>query len=389
MPLAEAAFASIRRLVLIISQLRLRVLTIRGTERTGGRAMTVVVLGNRRSWPFLAETFFSRLDSKEESTWVFIWRVRPYLASLSTRPDIVIFHADKIFQGVFKRMGVARLPEWVTFRFDLSRPPEDTWEAANNKNLRENLRRVRKHGYSYEISTDPVQFDHFYREMYLPFIPRKFGESTEPVGPRFMRLFFDCGVLLLVKKGSEVVSGTVIMIGDRSAKAMIIGVRGGREDLIRQGALAACYYFSILWSQGRGFRSVDFGECRPFFDDGLFYFKKRWGMRLEQYRHRSNVFGMKVGSATPAALDFLGANPFIILGLEGLEGRVLAGSEHPLSLEELKKILRSYLIPGLERLAIVSIRGFDPQAVDFVVDACAGRILLINGAAEALFSDLI
>ncbi len=223
--------------------------------------------------------------------------------------------------------------------------------------------------------------------MYLPYIPRKFGESTELVGPRFMRLFFEAGLLLLVKKGAEAVSGSVITVGDRSVKAMVIGVKEGSEGHIRKGALAACYYFTVLWAKGKGYRSVDFGECRPFFDDGLFYFKKRWGMRLERYRHRSNVFGMRVGSPTSAALDFLGANPFIIQGREGLEGRILTGSAHPLSLEELKTILRSYLVPGLERLIVVSVRGFDPDAEEFGAGNGARRVVLIKGPAEVLFSD--
>jgi hypothetical protein len=387
MPGAEAAFAGIRRLVLIMSQLRLRIFSLQGIERTGGRTMTVLVLGNRRSWPYLAEAIFSRLDAIKESGGIFIWRVRRHLASLATRPDMVIVHADGVYRPLFKKLGLAHLPEWVTFKFDLSRPSDRIWEGAKNKNLRENLRRIRKYGYSYEITTDPVKFDAFYREMYLPYIPRKFGESAELVGPRFMRLFFEGGLLLMVSKEGEDVSGSVITTGDKGAKAMIIGVKEGSGDLIRKGALAACYYFTILWAKERGYRSVDFGECRPFFDDGLFYFKKRWGMTLEAYRHRSNIYGLWVGSPTPAALDFLGANPFIIQGRKGLEGRVLAGSAHPLSLDGLKTILRSYLVPGLDRLVVVSIPGFDFQAEKFGVDGCAGRVALIKGPAEALFSE--
>ncbi len=389
MPRAETAFAALRRVVLIISQLRLRVHVLRGIERAGGRAMTVAVLGSRRSWPYLAKALFSRLDEARESGGVFIWRASRYPASPEMKPDIVILHADEIFRGLFQGRDMAVLPEWVSFRFDLSRPPEETWAAVHNKNLRENLRRVRKHGYGYEMTTDPARLDSFYREMYLPFIPRRFGESTEPVGPRFMRLFFDAGALLLVKKEGEAVAGSVIMTGRRGAKAMIIGVKGGSEDLIRKGALAACYFFTTLWAREKGFASVNFGECRPFFGDGLFYFKKSWGARLEPYRHRSNVFGMRVVSSAPAALDFLEANPFIVRRGKGLEGRALAGSAGSLSSEELKRILRNCLVPGLDRLVVVSPNGFDTQAEDLVSSSFADRVRLIGGPADTLFSDRI
>lgn len=386
MPGAEAAFAVLRRLVLVMTQLRLTGFILRGKERTGGRNLTVLVLGGRGSWFYLADLIFSRLEGKEESGGVFIWGVRRYVASLSARPDLIVVRVDVAYRLVLKKLRMQYLPEWVSFRFDLSLPLEQTWKLAKNKNLQENLRRVRKYGYGYEVTTNPERFDSFYREMYLPYIPSKYGESTELVGPRFMRLFFDSGLLLLVKKRDEVVAGSVIMTGERRAKAMIIGVKEGSETHRRDGALAACYYFTILWAKERGYRFVDFGECRPFFDDGLFYFKKRWGMRLESYRHRNNVFGLKLGSATPAALDFLAANPFIIRSPKGLEGRILAGSAHPLSAEELKTFLRSYLVPGLDRLVVVSVRGFDPQAEKAAAGEYEGRVVLVKGPPESLFS---
>ncbi len=348
--------------------------------------MTVLVFGKRRSWPYIAETIFSSLDETKEIGRIAVWRVRRYLAALEAKPDLAVIHVDEICRGLLKRAGAACLPEWVGFRFDLSRPPEQTWAFARSKNLVENLRRIRKGGYSSETTTDPSRFASFYREMYLPYVPRKFGASTEPVGPRFMRLFFDRGQLLVVKKGAETVSGSVIMNGSRSAKAMIIGVKDGDAGLIRGGALAACYYFTILWAAERRYRSMDFGECRPFFDDGLFYFKKRWGMTLERYRHRRNVFGLWAGSPTPAALDFLAGNPFVIQGRKGLEGRALAEYSGPLAMEELKTILRSCLVPGLDKLTVVSPAGFEPGLKEYAAEAHGERVALVEAPAADFLS---
>jgi hypothetical protein len=385
-PVAEAGFAGARRLGMVLSQIRLSVYSLRGVERKGGRDMTLLVLGSRRSWPYSAETVFSRLDGQEKIGRVFIWRVRRYLESRTTKPDLAVVHADELYGKLLRKAVRARLPEWVTFRFDLSWPLDRTWELAGNKNLRENLRRIRQGGFAYETTTDPARFDSFYREMYLPFIPGRFGVSTEWVGPRFMKLFFDGGLLLLVHKEGVPVSGSVIVTRNRGAKAMVIGVKSGSEDLVRSGALAACYYFTVLWAKENGFRSVDFGECRPFFDDGLFYFKKRWGMELGRYPHRRNVFGIWAGPLTPAGLDFLEGNPYVVQGRNGLEGRVLAGMARPLSMEGLRKILRSYLVPGLDRLVVVSPRGFESGVDEFAAETHPGRIVLIQASADTILS---
>jgi hypothetical protein len=371
---------------MVLSQIRLTAYSLRGVERKGGRNMTLLVLGNRRSWPYLAKTVFSRLDGQVKTGRVFIWRVRRYLESRTTKPDLAVVHADELYGRLWRKAVRARLPEWVTFRFDLSLPLERTWELAGNKNLRENLRRIRQGGFAYETTTDPARFESFYHDMYLPFIPGRFGVSTEWVGPRFMKLFFDGGLLLLVYKEGEPVSGSVIVTRHRGAKAMVIGVKSGSEDLVRSGALAACYYFTVLWAKENGLRSVDFGECRPFFDDGLFYFKKRWGMELGRYPHRRNVFGIWAGPLTPAGLDFLEGNPFVVQGRNGLEGRVLAGMARPLSMEGLRRILRSYLVPGLDKLVVVSVRGFESGVEEFAADAHPGRVVLIQASADAILS---
>jgi hypothetical protein len=386
LPLAQAAFSKLRRPALILAQVRLTVFRLQGSERSGGRPATVLVFGTKGSWPYIAELVFTRLDKKEELGRVLIGRLPRCLAWQATRPDIVIVHVDKVYRPLLRKWGFVHLPEWVSFRFDLSSPPQQTWRQSRTKNLQENLRRIRKYGYTSVVTHDSAQFDFFYREMYLPFIPRKYGESTELVGPQFMRLFFESGLLLLVKKGEEAISGSIIIAGTAGAKAMIIGMKEGSEAHRREGALAACYYFTTLWAWDKGYPSVDFGECRPFFDDGVFYFKKRWGMRLEEYPHRSNVFGLRVGSASPAALDFLEANPFVVQGKLGLEGRVLAGRDHALTAEEMSGLLRSYLVPGLDCLTIVSPKGFDHAVETTAVNQYAGRVALIHGPAEALFS---
>jgi hypothetical protein len=386
LPLAQAAFSNLRRAALILAQVRLTVFRLQGPERSRGRPATVLVFGAEGSWPFVAELIFSRLEKKEELGRVLIGRLPRYLASQSIRPDIVIVHVDQIYRRHLRKRGFVHLPEWVSFRFDLSRPPEQTWKQARNKNLQENLRRIRKHGYTSLVTHDPAQFEFFYREMYLPYIPRKYGDATEQVGPQFMRLFFESGLLLLVKKGDEIVSGSILIAGTAGAKAMVIGVREGNEKYRREGALAACYYFTTLWAWEQGYPSVDFGECRPFLDDGLFYFKKRWGMQLERYSHQHNTFSLTIASTTAAALDFLEANPFIVQGRRGLEGRVLAGRDRVLTAGELNALLRSYLVPGLDRLVIVSPKGFDHALERSIAEEHAGRVALIHGPAESLFS---
>src|SRR5205814_533883 len=42
----------------------------------------------------------------------------------------------------------------------------------------------------------------------------------------------------------------------------------------------ASYWGIVDWARSRNFRFVDFGPCRAFVDDGIFFVKASWGMKI-------------------------------------------------------------------------------------------------------------
>lgn len=356
------AFSQARRLPAAVSQLRPAVHRIEGKERSRGRALAIVTCVREEALPFLLDLVFSEVKHRERLGRMHLRNFPGLVGSFRDRADMAFIHGDITLARSLAARGYVLLPEWVDMTLDLGGPLEKVWDLPGNKTLRENLRRIRKYHYAFEITTDRSRFEDFYREMYLPFIPAKFGAATRLVGPRKMRLFFDSGVLLLVRRDGQPVAGNVIIVSRGVARSLIIGLRHGDIVLLRQSALAASYYFTMLWAKGSGLRGVDFGGCRPLLRDGLFYFKKRWGMGVGGVGASKNVYGLRPLRLTPAVQDFLAANPFIYLDRDRLKGFILSPGDGPLTLSAIRGMVRAAAIPGLDSLTLLAPAGFASEA---------------------------
>ena len=385
LPLSQSVYSGTRRATIILSQIRLPVLLFEGTEKNSGGKVIFLVLGKEKQLSYLHGLYFSEIRVKKKLGTVFIWNLRSYLSGLALQPDMAVVHVDAFYSRFLAGLGFVFLPEWVTFKFDLSNPLQETWRLSENKTLRENLRRVRKYKYTYDISSNPAHFETFYHRMYLPFIPRRYGEEASLISFRMMKVFFKSGVLLLVKQGREIVSGNIIMLARKSAKSIVIGLKDGNVNRLKKAALSASYYFTMLWAQKEGYQVLDFGECRPFLNEGLVYYKKRWGMVVESYKHRKNLFGIQVCRMTPPVRNIFARNPFIFTMKKQLNGLVISGSDRPLSDMDIRMLMKKYFISGLDRLTLVSEYGFNSEVLEKNETGAYRSVVLIEATADDFF----
>ena len=389
-PVVEPAFFFIKRVLLIASQIWLSVYLLQGKEKWSGSSLTTLFFGGlffaeQRAVPYFSDLLYSEEPTKESLGKVFIWKIKSKLNLNIPKADLIFIGIDGFFSRFLFRRGFTIIPAWVLFKLDLSKPLPEIWKLPKNKSLRENLRKVRKHKYSYEVTRDPAKFEYFYHQMYLPYIPKRFGKSTLLSGFHYMKLIFEKGQLLLVKRGDEYISGNIIGIHNRSAFPAYIGIREGKVEYLKQGALAACYYFTILWAKERGYKWLDFGHCRAFLNDGVFYHKKKWGMEIKRSKRVGAIFGMKICNLNQGTRNFLAKNPFIFIDQGKIKGLSLIQHNYPLTLEEVRSLFKTYYIPGVDCLVILSPQGFTQQAEEFSTSHSTQRVHLISMDPDIFF----
>ena len=379
-------FFSLRKIFFLASQLRLPIYLIQGKEKWGGESLTTLYLGDERGLLFLSDLLYLADPRKENLGKIFIWRIESRTNSHLPRSDLIFIKIDGFFSKSLSRGGLVIIPEWILFMLDLSRPLPELKKLPPNKSLRENLRIFRRHNYSYEITHDPVKFKYFYDHMYYPYVMGRYGKITSGTDFKKMERIFRNGQLLLVKKGEDYISGLLIVRISREIMfAYSLGITEGSIEYLRAGALTALYYFVILWAKERGYKWLDFGECRSFLNDGVLNYKKSWGMEMKISRRLMNIFGMKICNFHSGVRNFLENKPFIFMDQEKLKGLILVGQNHPPTVEEVQSLVKTYSISGLDSLAILSDQGFTQQAEEFANSCSTQRLQLISTKADAFF----
>jgi hypothetical protein len=116
--------------------------------------------------------------------------------------------------------------------------------------------------------------------------------------------------MVISHKGKEV-CGVLFEQKDDMMMLRYAGVLQGDIDLIKKGAFSAFYYFFMIYAKEQKMELVNFGGARPFFNDGLFQYKRKWGMKVEPCDLVKEIFGLRIVSESGPLKQFLIHNPFI------------------------------------------------------------------------------
>lgn len=322
-----------------------------GQGRGGPLSVDYAGLGYAR--PFLKDMIFLGEPIDREIDRIPFWSLGERAASLEG--DITIVEASKRLIRGFSHRGAVSLPFRLHHVVDLQRDWDDLWRTFGKSARKQDVRLVRKHGYEYQLSRTRDDLEVFYHTMYLPTTVERHGQLASLVPIERLYQYFRHGVLILVKRDGQFVSGGLCSVQKNTVYLSVTGVLNADRQLSREGAVAVIYYFLIKWAHEAGYHAVNLGACWPFLGDGIFQFKRKWGASVIIPPREHKLIWMKVRRDTPAVSQFITENPCVVVGDDGqLLGLVVTDSED--TTPELEAKFRSrYETPGLSDLVICSV----------------------------------
>jgi hypothetical protein len=200
--------------------------------------------------------------------------------------------------------------------------------------------------------------------MYVPYISAVHGQGAFIRPYEEMKSEFDDCELLLVRKETRSIAGILITYEKPTPRLWSLGVRDADRRHVTEGAVTALFYFSFMHLERNGYRVASVGLTRPFLDDGVLRYKKKWGVRI--VGTSADCFVLKVLSHTPGACGFVGSHPFIFRNGDALSGAIFVDSASASSPEELRRIHQRYSTPGLAKLGLYQLG--DSGAVEIDAD---------------------
>jgi hypothetical protein len=284
---------------------------------------------------------------------------------------IIIIEVPEFLRILFTKMSYIYIPSWVDGEVDAFSPKK-------SGSVQTDLRRIKKHELSYEVTDELNQFDNFYNHMHLPYIAEAFGRKAVILSHDYMKNEFGkhglYNDLLLIKKEEEYIAGMLLGYNKWGIYLHPLGVKDGNFDYVKDGAIGALFYFPLQISKKMGYRKVNFGLTRAFLKDGVFQFKKKRGVKIVGSSKMG--FILKPLSMSAAIRGFLSNNPFVHIDERGFNGAVFIENDRPLSEEDFMRIYKEYYSPGMVKLFIYRIGKVDKKTEDVVPADIADSIKL-------------
>jgi hypothetical protein len=339
-------------------------LLITGKEKHHHYEIRTLYIGALSNCDFILNKVYDLYDvvKKENSN---IWGIRSHLRILGQLADLIVMDIPWPYQFLLPRNQFIESPAWVCQRTAISLEWSEVERKFSKEARTEDFRKIRKYGLSYETTTDPKDIETFYDQMYCPYLTNRFGDLAS-IEPRWkIRHFAQKGKLLQIKRDGHVIAAAVLYEWKKCMHFLWTGTREEPGTPLGRGAFSALYYYSMLHAFESSCDSIDFEGTRPFLNDGIFLFKRKWGSyvcdgwSLDTFLFQPKNFG-------PAVISFFANNPLVIRGENGLAGKILFHNEGkactPVDLEGLVK---RYGGSGLKHLGVASTSGYDPDAWEY------------------------
>lgn len=301
------------RLFFLICQLNLTAYLISGKEKHSGENVTILFLSNENSFSYLPDLIFSEEPQIKRIEKIRIWNISKKLIENTYSIDAIFIKCDRFYSDYLQKKELTTIPELISMNLDISEPFEKIYNKFN-KSAKEDIRKVKRYDYTYEISRDLNKLKLFYNHMYVPYTYSRHGKLAICANFFTIRHLFERGgKLMLIKLDNKYAFGSLFFIRKDTVIGTHAGIMDEQIDCLKKSISAASYYFSIIWAKENGAKFLDFGTCRPFLNDGLFQYKKKWGAAIEKANGNFEIFAFKTYKNSRGIKSFLENNPFIRL----------------------------------------------------------------------------
>lgn len=356
-PIRRILLPLVRRPRRIIRRLRPELWLVEGNEATSGRPLSVLCAG---VGSYLLELAFGDSYRKRPAGRVWLWSLSRAVKEKGRGSALALIGVRGPYLRLVNLANSFLIPHWVRGEVDIPLGPS----VLSNSSVKSDLRQIQKHQLHFSITKDPEHFHEFYHRMYVPYISAVHGQSAFIWPYEAKKSEFGHCELLLVTKEGQSIAGILISYEKPTPRLWSLGVRDADRRHVKEGAVTALFYYSFMHLESHGYRVANVGLSRPFLDDGVLRYKKKWGVRI--VGASADCFVLKVLSDTPGACGFFGSHPFIFRDGDALSGAIFIDTASAPSPEELQRIHQRYSIPGLAKLGLYQLD--DAGAVEIDAD---------------------
>lgn len=234
--------------------------------------------------------------------------------------DFFMRKSDVFFQRYLQKKGFIIIPEQVSFILDNSSSIDTLLEKVS-PDIIHDIEKAKRTEYTFEVRDDLETFEFFYFNMYIPFVKWKHKEKGRIASFATIHHLAARGAkILLIKHGPDHIFGGIFLKEKNIMRTYYAGVMKGKFSHLHNGIMALSYYYLICIAKKNNCQLIDFGTAPPFLNDGLYVYKKKWGMKvIESSPFFSDIFAIKIPKDSSMIKQFIATQPVHYLNEEILD----------------------------------------------------------------------
>ncbi len=278
-----------------------------------------------------------------------ICQIKPFINNLKSQCTLVVIECNAIVQYLLKKKNDFFVPLWINGMVNI---PLD----ISSKSALDDYRRIKNNNLSFTIKDRKEDFDHFYYTMYLPYINLRFDNQSQKITYNTMtKMISSHNCKLLIVKQDDLPLGGIFIIlrKNHHPYIWILGVKNADLEYVRRGTIAALYYYSAQYLAQSGREKMLVGASRPFLNDGILKYKKKWGMYIISSSFTGLLF--KPGNDSDSLSIFLQKNPFITYKNRKLYGTVFIDSGIKDQQSIIKQMQKEYMLRGIQDILFYQV----------------------------------
>lgn len=296
---------------------------------------------------------------------VWIWNIRKMIKKVTPECSLAVIEV-KFIESFFKVKNGFKIPRWVEATLDISESIDQI--KKRSWGFREMIRRTKKNNYTYEVTRDESHFKNFYYEMHVPFIRFTHGNTAYIKSYKCFKKLSRYSELLFIKKQDKAVAGHILEYSKGGVRFSSPGFKDGDYKYLKEGAMSALIYFSVLWLKEKGYPTVSLGASNSLLKDGGLKYKVQKGAQISDnvFISDRNVILIEFLKNTQGLRDFLINNPFIFhREKRNWYAAIFVETQQLSSHEDLEEIMKPYKnYNGIQKFHIY-VFGEDKHLMDF------------------------
>lgn len=344
------------RLRRLFGRFRYHIWILEGKERVTHAPLELVYAGRPRNKAYFSHLAFDEPPLEHDRGIMWWPRARRLCAGGETGVPMTVIEKQRIPRFFPPRASGLIIPAWVDGILELSDARRNMRE---NRDVKNDLRKMRKSGFTVAVAPMQDKLDFFYHRMYAPYISHAHGGATALAGYSWVKKKAAHGELLLVLLDGRTVAGEFILYEKNQAGAVLIGVLNGDSKYLKLGVTGALYYYRIQHLARKGFQRVRLGASRAFIHDGVLQYKKKWGVHLTGQRKEGFLIGLLRETAGVRA--FLRHNPFIVAIKDRMTRVAFVENGEECVVERLLGFDKDLRMPGAPDLRVFYFQGSLPD----------------------------